>query len=1593
MWGANFLLLALLAAALALRLHGIDWDQGYGFHPDERSFYMRAGDMLCLLTAGPDTDGPYCSASHLRSLLAGEQFEGMEPGLPDLWTALSAERSPLNPRWFPLGSALIYALVLLRTLLEPFADWGVMELRFVGRTLAALADVGSVGLLYLIGRRMFGQWTGILAAAFTTFAVIHIQHAHFYRPEPFTVLASLAALWGMLRFLDTRRYRDAALLGALVGLAMAPKVSVAPIVAPLILTFLWVARDHAGRQWTELRPSDIARVIPMAAVAGGAALAVFFLTTPYAFLDFVHFVADIREQTGMAGEAGRFPFTWQYADTPAFLYQIRQTVVWGLGFPLGIAAWLAVAVTAWFAWRGGIAQRSDLLLLAWVVPAFVFLELFEVKFLRYVFPLLPFCILMAARMLVAFVAWARRRRCPREGAASLTPDDAPFSEEWHATPPMVGDDLIFDEPLFGDEPFPDAPFSEEWHATPPLAGTSVSVSPPAPAPATAHDPSAAARPGFGGLIDRCALPVSVTALAIVLAATVLYAFAFVGIYSRPHTALAASDWINANLPPGASIINGGSYWDEQIPDLGGFDVWTFPAYHPDRDPNKNPDLIDRLVDSDYVIFYSNRSYGSVARLPHQFPESSAFYRQLFSGELGYQLERAFTSYPSLAGVHLRDDPYGRAELLPPPAAPGKNDGQPKGVVFNLGYADENVIGYDHPQVLIFKNVERLESRQILERINATASVIASRDAPLMLSPSALDAQQSGGTWSDLFHPDGWRNRVPWLTWILAIELIFLIAFPFTWWLMRPLPDRGVIFARVLGLLLVAWVAWWLVSAGLLRYSLGAIGVAILVIAVPSAIVVWRHWRDMVLWLRQRWQLLITAEALFLLAYLAFLLVRAANPDLWHPWRGGEKPMELAYLTAVARSSVLPPYDPWFSGGHLNYYYWGYYILSVPMRLTGIPPATAFNLAVPLIFALTATGIGSLVYNMVAIARGPLSSARHHVRDRQPGDSPAPSPQYRMLRRFSVLRLQSFRLPAIGAICAGVMAAVMAAVAANLDGLVQLIEMAQRQLGGMTAPLSGFDFWRSSRAIPESPEFEPSVLTPWLASDNHLETAFHITEFPYFTFLFADLHAHMMTMPFAILSLALGFALLVGPSKIGLRSMWPWLAVAVLAVSVGSLWAINSWEYPPYALLMLGCAAGAACMMPGTIRARLLIGVSLGILALVVSYAGFRPFHAATETFGTGIEPTRWRTPISNYLLIHALSLLAAAALLYATLPGAVAPLVARVRRRRRLPVLHQWMLAGVCLGVVPGCYFLASGFVTGGLITFALTLTIWALASAVASADYPQRRADVMALTMLALALAIGIGVDFVRIEGDIARMNTLFKYYLVAWLLFAAAGAYGLWRGWTTAGQSTGFTRNIFRWIAAGIVLAVLAGTLVYPALATSVRIQDRFNPIPLTLDGAAWMPNATYHPPDWCVGQPVDPIPLRWDYDAIRWLQDNVSGTPVILEAHGSQYCWNSRVSQYTGLPTVLGWPWHQQQQRNDGNIVRSRARDVATIYATPSHRRALELLDKYGVAYIVVSDLERAYYSDRGIAKFDAMVDEGTVALEYANLGTRIYSVSAR
>jgi uncharacterized membrane protein len=247
------------------------------------------------------------------------------------------------------------------------------------------------------------------------------------------------------------------------------------------------------------------------------------------------------------------------------------------------------------------------------------------------------------------------------------------------------------------------------------------------------------------------------------------------------------------------------------------------------------------------------------------------------------------------------------------------------------------------------------------------------------------------------------------------------------------------------------------------------------------------------------------------------------------------------------------------------------------------------------------------------------------------------------------------------------------------------------------------------------------------------------------------------------------------------------------------------------------------------------------------------------------------------------------------------------------------------------------------------------------------------------MALLISAGVEFIRMKPDIGRMNTLFKLYLEAWVLLGVASACALW--WLLA--RTRRPRNLRTWVWLGLVVLLIGVSLTYTVGATRARIRDRFDLLPMTLDGTAYMQEATYYQND-------RQLRLKWDMEAIEWLRANVQGSPVVLEGRTTQYQWGSRISIYTGLPTVLGWEWHQAQQRPKGTyVVDGRKAIVESIYSTTSSDTALGLLKSYDVQYIVVGELERAVYDPGGIAKFDRMLGS-ELDLAYENEGVRIYRV---
>jgi YYY domain-containing protein len=195
-----------------------------------------------------------------------------------------------------------------------------------------------------------------------------------------------------------------------------------------------------------------------------------------------------------------------------------------------------------------------------------------------------------------------------------------------------------------------------------------------------------------------------------------------------------------------------------------------------------------------------------------------------------------------------------------------------------------------------------------------------------------------------------------LRWIVAAELIAFAFLPLTVWTFRSLPDRGFAFGKIVALILVTWISWMI---GFATGGGGSLQMILPVLAI-GAIGVWAllgmRMRESLAGLRA---ILIAEEVLFLLAFIAWAVVRSLNPaiDLT------EKPMDMMLLQATSHISVSPPQDLWLAGHGVNYYYFGYLLMATMGKLTGVAVPITYNLAIALIFALAIAGTYSIVYNL------------------------------------------------------------------------------------------------------------------------------------------------------------------------------------------------------------------------------------------------------------------------------------------------------------------------------------------------------------------------------------------------------------------------------------------------------------------------------------------------------------------------------------------------------------------------------------------------------------------------------------------------------
>jgi YYY domain-containing protein len=1005
---------------------------------------------------------------------------------------------------------------------------------------------------------------------------------------------------------------------------------------------------------------------------------------------------------------------------------------------------------------------------------------------------------------------------------------------------------------------------------------------------------------------------------VVVGATAIWALAFSSVYDQPHSRIQASDWMYANIPVGATLAT--EHWDDRLP-LGrpGQDAsrykYTELALYDQETPDKRDKLEGVLDQSQYIVMASRRLIGSIPRLPERYPLATTYYRLLEAGQLGFERVGRIQVEPRLGPLAIDDS-----------------------------LAQEDFTVYDHPLIEVWAkrpdyssaNMRQLLNAVPLDRVANVRPVDGGKGALLQTS-SEQQAQLGAGTWSQLFNRDDLVNRLSLPVWLIAAEILALSAVPVVWRMLPFLPDRGFGATKILGLAFVAYVTWLIASLKLAPFERPLLALTWLVLVAASIAATRGQYAAFVAWLRREARLLSVTESVFLVGFGLFLFIRAANPDLWHPVFGGEKPMNFAYLNAVTKSDYFPPYDPWFAGGIINYYYFGFVLVAVIIKLTGIMPEIAFNLAEPTLFGALCAGAFSLAFALSLPARAGAFG-------------------------LSIRRGYAY--------IAGIAAILLTGVLGNLDAGLQVLDQLWK-LGGELAPQSGgvvrlaagvlalvqgaqfpvLDFWHSTRFI------GPEEVGP-------------IHEFPYFTFLYGDLHAHQIALPITLAVLVIGMNVMRSLRTDSRRVPWPSLLVA--GVLVAMLRATNTWDFPTYAalvalFLVLGCLPGLLRLDRRTIQT-LAIGALVFGIALQFSFA---PYMQRYQLFYNGVDPVKARTALNQFLTIHGLFLFLGGSL-FAWYVVLARRRVVAVRRQSRLvpePGYYGLILpiAGLSgyaspagwaagLGVLIGLALVVGGYVTRGFLVFGIGVAV------AACIGHWRRSNRTLQAALFGVALFATLIPEFVSLQGDIGRMNTVFKFYLQAWVLLSITAAVAL--GWLVRASARERLLHQVRpaWVAVAAILVLAA--VAYPLLASKAKVGLRFTDMPLSLDGMQYMDFAHY------LDDGKD-LRLPADARAIRWLQDNVVGTPVVLEGRSPVYRWGSRISIYTGLPTVLGWDVHEGQQRAGySGMLQERSTDVERAYGSVNAVETLALLHKYQVRYVMIGGLERAYYPAIGLEKFRTM-----------------------
>ena len=686
------------------------------------------------------------------------------------------------------------------------------------------------------------------------------------------------------------------------------------------------------------------------------------------------------------------------------------------------------------------------------------------------------------------------------------------------------------------------------------------------------------------------------------------------------------------------------------------------------------------------------------------------------------------------------------------------------------------------------------------------------------------------------------------TWYLLALVLGAVAMPLTGRLFRRFQDRGWMFSKVTAIAVSGFLTWFLVAVKIIKFTTMTCIVVTLVCAAASLILYCREQKAGFECIPfAHLDLVYAEELLFFAAFLLWTYFAGFHPAAY----GTEKFMDYGFMEAMMRSKTLPATDLWYSQGKINYYYGGQYFAVFLTKLSGAKVELTYNLMRTFVAGLAFAMPFSLVHQMVTDRLGKTGSRWKKA------------------------------LPSV----TGILAGISVSIAGNMHYVIygQIIPFIQKLKG---EEVSSYWFPDATRYIGFNPDVEDKT----------------IHEFPCYSFVLGDLHAHVVDIMFVLLLLGLLYAWMkkvrtteLSGESMSRREFWKKQLLMPQLLATGALLGMfhwtNYWDFVIYFVVTCGAALFMNIIgQKGKIRWALGVTAAQAAEILILATVIILPFTLQFDT--------------SNMVQGIALA------------------------QHHSLPhqLLVLWGLPGILT------------------ILFVVSLLIEKLRGAEQKSLYHLltsiRLPDLFAVLMGLCAIGLVLIPELVYVrdiyENRNARANTMFKLTYQAYIMFGMTMIYAIFRLLVIG-------KNKILKVLAFIGLFLFVWTCGY--FGNSVH----------SWFGEVWKPSQ-YKGLNATAFLETD---FPEDVNGIRWLKENISDAPVVLEANGDSYSEYERVSAMTGLPTIMGWYVHEWLWRGNLSDLNAKIEEIQEIYTSTDETRVKELLEEYNVSYIFVGSCERNKY----------------------------------